>query len=208
MKNRTLLPMALLAVFSVVAVGCSADDDFKVVGTDPIGDGACSLRPCGGSYLGTWVVANTCALAVWDFGDNPACKDIPIEATIVKEGTMTFTESTEVSSIRNVQYDLSYTLPVACTAALALEYHAESVGEYCSRQPGCSWSASDGCACNLDLSAKDPFTPTTGPNPFEIRGNAMYFPNEHLYQEFCVEGDVLRLHQGGENGGFIIELTR
>jgi hypothetical protein len=241
MQKRLIAILAILALSSIT-FACSSDDDGDddpgtagsggtggtggsggtggtggiggsggTGGTGGTGD-VCDFEPCGGNPAGTWSAASTCALTVQDFGDDPACQDLPFQFTVDVSGTLTYANNAETSTLVFDQYESVYTLPIDCAAALgAIQQEPMSAEEFCAgwsdtldyyQMGSCTWDATDGCTCTQDQSGDWSWQD----DPYEVRDNSLIFQGQdgEVATDFCVQGNV----QQQDWGDFILVLNK
>jgi hypothetical protein len=168
----------------------------------------CDFEACGGNPVGTWTVADFCAMTTTNAADDPACQDLPLMVTVSATGGLAYTATTETSTLSFDAWDEVWTMPPACLQVIAAAWEEEdgvpySVEEVCDTHDyyfatyyggSCVYASTEGCTCEIDLSPFDWTWETT----YEIDGTNIVTPGQSgdIETPYCVDGSTMEQDWG------------
>jgi hypothetical protein len=156
----------------------------------------CTFEACGGDPVGTWTMAQTCT----DFDEealkDPSCPEMTID-NVEFDMTGTITISDDNTYMTNITQNIvfAFTVPASCLTG------ATSCSQLDAGSRTCTGDPSDSCSCtSMDTDT------ATGTGTWEVNGNT--FSTDGYDQEFCVDGDVLKILDSDDIGDLLFVLTR
>jgi hypothetical protein len=182
--KRTILAVCL----GVAPVGCGGDDDMD-----------CSeFSACGGDPVGEWTIADACFA-----GSQGAVEGCPESSTriddFVLSGTIDLRADGSYASDISTMGTAVLTVPMSCLNGATCDDLAQASGLPCSAN-------GDACECENQGDARTQETGT-----WEASGSTittMDSGGDTGSNQYCVDGDVLELHDVNDVGTITVVLTR